>query len=103
MVSEQDAVRSLGKQPRLLAVDNPLVLPVGLLIRIGVTANDVIHSWAVPSFGIKLDGCPGRLNVATFLVKRKGIFYGQCSEICGTNHGFMPIEVRVVSLLKFLS
>lgn len=78
---------------RLLEVDNPLVLPAYKSIRILVTSSDVIHSWAVPSFGAKIDAIPGRLNEATLFIKRPGVFYGQCSEICGVNHGFMPIKV----------
>jgi len=81
------------KSLRLLDVDNKLFLPVETNIRILVTAADVLHSWAVPAFGIKLDGCPGRLNQTGVFIKRPGIFYGQCSEICGVNHGFMPIAV----------
>jgi cytochrome c oxidase subunit 2 len=80
-------------QLRLLSVDNKLYLPVETNIRLLVTAADVIHSWAVPALGIKLDGCPGRLNQTSLYIKRPGTFYGQCSEICGVNHGFMPIAV----------
>jgi len=82
---------------RLLEVDNRVVLPVNLHIRLLVTASDVIHSWAIPSFGIKVDACPGRLSQASTFLKREGVYYGQCSEICGVNHGFMPIVVRGVS------
>jgi len=78
---------------RLLATDNPLVIPMNIPIRFIVTASDVLHSWAVPSLGIKLDGCPGRLNQFFSIIERVGEFYGQCSEICGVNHGFMPIEI----------
>ncbi len=81
---------------RLLEVDNRVVLPVNFHIRVLVTAADVLHSWAVPSFGIKVDACPGRLTQASLFIKRTGIFYGQCSEICGVNHGFMPIVVHAV-------
>jgi len=87
---------------RLLEVDHKVVLPVNTHIRVLVTAADVLHSWAVPSFGIKVDACPGRLSQASLFVKREGVFYGQCSEICGVNHGFMPISVKVVSRLKYL-
>jgi len=81
---------------RLLEVDHKVVLPVKTHIRLLVTAADVLHSWAIPSFGIKIDACPGRLSQGSLFIKREGIFYGQCSEICGVNHGFMPIVIRVV-------
>jgi len=81
---------------RLLEVDNRVVLPVKTHIRLLITAADVLHSWAVPSFGIKVDACPGRLSQASLFIKREGTFYGQCSEICGVNHGFMPIVIRTV-------
>ena len=87
---------------RLLEVDHKVILPVNTHIRLLVTAADVLHSWAVPSFGIKVDACPGRLSQASLFVKREGVFYGQCSEICGVNHGFMPIAVKVVNRLKYL-
>lgn len=85
------------KYLRLLAVDNSLTIPFNKPTRFLVTANDVIHSWAVPSLGVKIDACPGRINSVTVIPKRAGIFYGQCSEICGVNHAFMPIVVEVVS------
>jgi len=88
---------------RLLEVDNRLVLPVNTHVRLIVSAADVLHSWTVPSFGIKIDAIPGRLNQLSLFVKREGVFYGQCSEICGVNHGFMPIVVEVVSMPKYLS
>jgi cytochrome c oxidase subunit II len=84
-------------QPRLLSVDNELVVPVNKTVRVLVTGADVIHSFAVPSFGIKIDAIPGRLNETWFKAEREGIYYGQCSELCGKDHAFMPIEVRVVS------
>lgn len=87
---------------RLLETDRRLVLPEKTHIRCIVTSTDVLHSWAVPSFGIKVDACPGRLNQASLYIKRSGVFYGQCSEICGINHGFMPIVVEVTSQEKFL-
>jgi heme/copper-type cytochrome/quinol oxidase subunit 2 len=87
---------------RLLDVDNTLVLPTRFHIRVLVTSADVLHSWAVPSFGIKVDACPGRLSQASLLLKREGLFYGQCSEICGVNHGFMPIVVRTVTPKLFV-
>jgi cytochrome c oxidase subunit 2 len=82
---------------RLLEVDNRVILPIKIHIRLLVTSADVLHSWAVPSFGIKVDACPGRLSQAALFLKRAGVYYGQCSEICGVNHGFMPIVVRGVS------
>jgi cytochrome c oxidase subunit 2 len=88
---------------RLLEVDNRMVLPVDTHIRLVITAADVLHSWAVPSFGLKVDGCPGRLNQVSLFVQRPGVFYGQCSELCGVNHGFMPIAVEVVSLKDYLT
>jgi cytochrome c oxidase subunit 2 len=86
---------------RLLEVDNRAFLPINTHIRILVTATDVLHSWAVPSFGIKTDACPGRLSEASLFIKRPGNYFGQCSEICGTNHGFMPIGIRGVTLENF--
>jgi cytochrome c oxidase subunit II len=84
-------------QPKLLAVDNEVVVPVGKVVRVQTTAADVLHSWAVPSFGFKLDAIPGRLNEMWFQAQREGIYYGQCSELCGNGHPYMPIAVRVVS------
>ena len=86
---------------RLLAVDNALVVPVDTFVRVHVTATDVLHAFAVPSFGIKMDAVPGRLNETYFKAEREGIFYGQCSELCGKDHAFMPIAVRVVSADQF--
>jgi len=88
---------------RLLEVDNPIVLPVKLPIRLLITAADVLHSWTIPSFGVKVDAVPGRLNQAPLFIKREGIFYGQCSELCGVNHGFMPITVNATTLYKFVN
>ena len=82
--------------PRNLAVDYPMVIPANRYIRYQTTASDVIHSWTVPSFGVKTDAIPGKLNQGWFLVEKPGVYYGQCSELCGVNHAFMPIEVRVV-------
>ncbi|MEM6535751.1 MAG: cytochrome c oxidase subunit II [Pseudomonadota bacterium] len=82
--------------PRTLAVDYPMVIPENRYIRYQTAASDVIHSWTVPAFGVKTDAVPGRLNEGWFLVEKTGIYYGQCSELCGKNHAFMPIEVRVV-------
>jgi cytochrome c oxidase subunit II len=84
-------------QPRLLAVDNPMVVPVNKVVRVLTTGSDVIHSFTVPSFGIKIDAIPGRINETWFKATREGTYYGQCSELCGKDHAFMPIEVRVVS------
>jgi cytochrome c oxidase subunit II len=84
-------------QPRLLTVDREVVVPVNKNVVVGLKSNDVIHDWAVPSFGVKLDAVPGRLQQTWFRAEREGMFYGQCSELCGRNHAFMPIAVRVVS------
>ena len=88
-------------QPRLLAVDNEMVVPVNKTVRVITTGADVIHSFAVPSFGIKIDAIPGRLNETWFTATREGIYYGQCSELCGKDHAFMPIAVHVVSEQAF--
>ena len=88
---------------RLLEVDNRIVLPVNVQLRVVVTGADVIHSFTVPSLGVKVDAVPGRLNQACLLLKRPGVFYGQCSEICGSDHSFMPIVVEGVSQEKFIS
>lgn len=87
---------------RLLEVDNRIVIPIQLEIRLLVTAADVIHSWAIPALGIKIDGIPGRLNQLGFTVRRPGVFYGQCSEICGANHTFIPIAIEVVNTQSFI-
>lgn len=84
-------------QPRVITADNPMVVPVGKVVEVDVTAQDVIHSFSVPSFGIKVDAIPGRLNKTWFKAEHVGMFYGQCSNICGIDHAFMPINVRVVS------
>lgn len=99
MIPETDL--ELG-QLRVLAVDNKLVLPVNTHIRLIVTAQDVIHDFAVPALGIKIDGVPGRLNQTSVIIKRVGNFYGQCSEICGTYHGFMPSVIQGVEAEEFL-
>jgi cytochrome c oxidase subunit 2 len=88
-------------QPRLLAADNEMVVPVGKVVRMQITAADVLHNFAVPSFGIRLDAVPGRLNETWFRADREGIYYGQCSELCGNGHPYMPINVRVVSEADF--
>jgi len=89
-------------QIRLLDVDNRLILPVNVHIRALVTSVDVLHSWAVPSLGVKMDACPGRLNQISLFIKRQGSFFGQCSEICGVQHGFMPIVIESVSVDSFI-
>ncbi len=91
------AGRPATEVPRLLAVDNEVVVPVNKVVRVQVTAADVLHAFAVPSFGIKVDAVPGRLNETWFKAEREGLYFGQCSELCGQNHAFMPIAVRVVS------
>jgi cytochrome c oxidase subunit 2 len=88
-------------QPRLLAVDNPVVVPVGTTIQVLIASDDVIHDWAVPSLGLKKDATPGRVNETWFRANQEGTFYGMCSELCGVNHYFMPIEVRAVSKEAF--
>nr|WDE81057.1 cytochrome oxidase subunit 2 [Setophaga pensylvanica] len=86
---------------RLLEVDHRVIVPMNSTIRVIVTADDVLHSWAVPSLGVKTDAIPGRLNQTSFLASRPGVFYGQCSEICGANHSFMPIVVESTPLADF--
>ncbi len=88
-------------QPRLLAVDNNIVVPVNKVVRVIVTASDVIHNFAMPAFGLKMDGIPGRLNEAWFKATKTGMFYGQCSELCGVRHAYMPIAIKVVSEDEF--
>jgi len=84
-------------QIRLLSVDNEVVLPVGKVVRLQITASDVIHAFALPAFGVKIDAVPGRLNETWFKADKEGIYYGQCSVICGQNHAYMPISIRIVS------
>ena len=98
---EFDSLMAADKQPRLLGVDNEMVVPVNKVIRVQTTGADVIHSFAVPAFGIKIDSVPGRLNETWFKATRVGMFYGQCSELCGKDHAFMPIAVRVVDDQEF--
>jgi cytochrome c oxidase subunit 2 len=98
---EFDSLMAENKQPRLLAVDNEMVVPVNKVIRVQTTGADVIHSFAVPSFGIKIDAIPGRLNETWFKATKTGMYYGQCSELCGKDHAFMPIAVRVVTDQEF--
>jgi cytochrome c oxidase subunit 2 len=87
----------LAKYPRLLAVDNELVVPVNVTTRVLVTASDVIHAFAMPAFGVKVDAVPGRINETFFKAEKEGLYYGQCSELCGKDHAYMPIAIRVVS------
>lgn len=87
----------LTGEPRLLAVDNPIVVPVGKIVRLQLTGADVIHAFATPALGVKMDAVPGKLNETWFKAKKEGIYYGQCSELCGKLHGFMPIQINVVS------
>jgi cytochrome c oxidase subunit 2 len=102
---KQDADREPG-EPRLLAVDNEIVIPTGTVVQLTVTATDVLHAFAMPSFGVKVDAVPGRLNESWFMAEEEGVYYGQCSELCGqpsgtgaflTGHAFMPAAIRVVS------
>lgn len=108
MLNEEDRAKAIASNkitaaeaPRLLAVDNEAVVPVGKIVRVQVTASDVIHKFTVPSFGIKIDAIPGRLNETWFKAEREGIYYGQCSFICGQDHAYMPIAVRVVSQERY--
>jgi cytochrome c oxidase subunit II len=98
---EFDSLLAQDKKPRLLGVDNEMVVPVNKVVRIQTTGADVIHSFAVPAFGIKIDSIPGRLNETWFKATKLGMFYGQCSELCGKDHAFMPIAVRVVNDQEF--
>ena len=99
MISENDLFAGYY---RLLSVDNNIVLPYNCFIRFLITSVDVLHSWAVPSLGLKLDACPGRLNQTMVFMKREGFFYGQCSEICGVNHAFMPIVIESVDIESYV-
>jgi cytochrome c oxidase subunit 2 len=101
MLQDADRQKIQPEPPRLLAVDNPVVVPVNKVVRVQTIAADVIHAFAVPSFGVKIDAIPGRLNEVWFKATREGTYYGQCSELCGKDHAFMPIEVRVVSEQAF--
>jgi len=100
---EFDSLLVQDKKPRLLGVDNEMVVPVNKVIRIQTTGADVIHAFAMPAFGIKIDSIPGRLNETWFKATKTGMFYGQCSELCGKDHAFMPIAVRVVNDQEFAS
>ncbi len=100
-VAAGERFRTDADGPRLMATDNRIVLPVGVPIRLITTANDVIHSWAIPAFWIKLDAIPGRLNETSFTIEKPGLYFGQCSELCGARHGYMPIAVEAVSKEEF--
>lgn len=108
MLNDEDRQKRMAEEkltvaevPRLLAVDNAVVVPVGKIVRMQVTAGDVIHSFAMPSFGVKVDAVPGRLNETWFKADAPGVYYGQCSELCGTNHAFMPIAIHAVTEEQF--
>ena len=94
MIEEKDLK---ADQPRLRAVDNEVIVPVNKVVKVLITANDVLHAWALPSFGVKRDAVPGRINETWFKAEKEGTYYGQCSELCGIKHAFMPITVKVVS------
>lgn len=100
---EFDSLMAQDKQPRLLGVDNEMVVPVNKVVRVQVTGADVIHAFALPAFGVKIDAIPGRLNETWFKATKTGMFYGQCSELCGKDHAFMPIAIRVVEDQEFAS
>jgi cytochrome c oxidase subunit II len=99
MLSDADAAKA--GEPRLLGVDNQVVVPVGKTVKVLVTAQDVLHAWAVPAFGVKMDAMPGRMNETWFRADKVGVYYGQCSELCGKDHAYMPIAVRVVTQADF--
>jgi len=99
MLAETDLMKG---DLRLLQVDNPLIIPVRTHVRLIVTATDVLHSWAVPSLGVKIDAVPGRLNQISLYIKRTGTFFGQCSELCGVNHAFMPIMVKASTFNDYI-
>ena len=99
MLDEAEA-KAAG-HPRLLGTDERVVVPVNKIIRVQVTSNDVIHAWTIPAFGSKIDAVPGKLNETWFKATKEGLYYGQCSELCGIRHGFMPINVEVVSELEY--
>ncbi len=94
MIEEKDL---RADQPRLLTVDHEVVVPVNKVVKVLITANDVLHAWALPAFGVKRDAVPGRINETWFKAEKEGTYYGQCSELCGIKHAFMPITVKVVS------
>jgi cytochrome c oxidase subunit 2 len=86
-----------------MEVDNKIVLPIGTHVRVVISSGDVIHCWTIPALGVKVDAVPGRLNQASFVINREGLFFGACSEICGSEHGFMPINLQSVSLNSYVS
>lgn len=92
----------LSNQNRLLNTDNSLVIPINTKIRIITTRSDVIHAWTVPTLALKTDAIPGRLNQLVFIINRTGLFYGQCSEICGANHRFIPIKIESINIKQFI-
>ena len=94
MIKDEDLKEN---QPRLLTVDNEVIVPVNKVVKVLITANDVLHAWALPSFGVKRDAVPGRINETWFKAEKVGTYYGQCSELCGIKHAFMPIAVKVVT------
>jgi cytochrome c oxidase subunit 2 len=100
MISEEDL--NFG-EPRLIVADTAFVLPTYVQIILNITSADVLHSFAVPAFGIKVDACPGRLNTTTFVILHEGLFFGQCSELCGVNHAFMPIMIKAVTQADYLT
>ena len=100
LILPEDKAKAVGK-PYRLGVDNPLVVPQGAVVRVLVTGADVIHDFALPAFGLKMDAVPGKVNQTWFKAEKTGIYYGQCSELCGTDHAFMPIEIDVVPQAKF--
>nr|QNH68975.1 cytochrome c oxidase subunit II [Ergatettix serrifemora] len=97
-----DKESSTNNSFRLLDVDNRTILPINTNIRILTSASDVLHSWTIPSIGVKIDATPGRLNQSMFMIKRPGLMFGQCSEICGINHSFMPITIEAVNIKTFI-
>ncbi len=97
----EEDVANAHHEPYMLATNAPMVVPVGKVVKVEITAEDVIHSFSVPAFGVKMDAIPGRLNETWFKADRTGVFYGQCSQLCGINHSYMPIEVHVVSQPEF--
>ncbi|MGB3723709.1 MAG: cytochrome c oxidase subunit II [Pacificimonas sp.] len=103
MLSDDEiaAQPEVGREPRLLAVDNRVIVPVGATVKMLITSVDVLHSWAMPAFWVKMDAVPGKINETWFKAEKTGVFYGQCSELCGTKHGFMPIAVEVVTQAQF--
>jgi cytochrome c oxidase subunit 2 len=97
MLTDDELQEANSKEPRRLAVDNVAVVPINKVVRVEVTAEDVIHAFTVPSFGVKVDAIPGRLNETWFKAEKEGVYYGQCSELCGQAHAYMPIAIQVVS------